>query len=163
MNVDRILETMNTHGVSAILIGGMNFLLRHRPILTYDVDLWVEDTEANLRRCEQALGALDAEWGSTDADWGPVGQRDPGWLSRQVLFCLSSPHGAIDIFRQVKGLPSWKASFESTVCGTTAAGTPYRGLSDADMVRSQLALEEGERKEDRIAVLRKALGEASDD
>jgi hypothetical protein len=40
MNIDRILETFNRRDVSYLLIGDMNFLLRHAPVLTYDVDLW---------------------------------------------------------------------------------------------------------------------------
>ena len=52
MNVDRILAAMRDHSVRCLLIGGMNYLLRHEPVLTYDVDLWIEDTEANRRRCE---------------------------------------------------------------------------------------------------------------
>ena len=44
MNVDQILETFNRGGVAYILIGGMSFLLRRAPVLTYDVDVWIEDT-----------------------------------------------------------------------------------------------------------------------
>jgi hypothetical protein len=81
MNADQILTTMNQFGVAYLLIGGMNFLLRHEPsLLTYDVDLWIENTPENRKRCESALAALDAEWGATDADWGPVAQRQSGWL-----------------------------------------------------------------------------------
>ena len=50
MNIDEILATMNRHGCQFLLIGGMNFMLRHQPILTYDVDLWVEDSDENRRR-----------------------------------------------------------------------------------------------------------------
>jgi hypothetical protein len=161
MNVDTILDTMNRHQVSFLLIGGMNFLLRHAPVLTYDVDLWVADTPENLPACEQALVALDAQWGATDRDWGPVARRDPGWLSTQILFCLTSPHGAIDIFRRVKGLGDWQHSFETSACEVTAGGIPYRGLSDADMLQCQLALEANEQKQDRIAALKRALEEKS--
>ena len=101
MNVDHILETLNGHQVAYILIGGMNFLLRHTPVLTYDVDLWIDDTPENLDRCEKALGELQAEWGATDNDWGPVSSKTPGWLGSQAVFCLTSPHGAVDIFRLV--------------------------------------------------------------
>ncbi|GEM_PF-2492134 len=41
MDVDHILQTFATHAVDALLIGGMIFLLRHEPVLTYDVDLWI--------------------------------------------------------------------------------------------------------------------------
>lgn len=54
MNVDHILATFSKHNVASILIGGMNFLLRHAPVLTYDVDLWIEDTPENLDRCARA-------------------------------------------------------------------------------------------------------------
>jgi hypothetical protein len=37
MNVDEILRTLNQEHVDYLLIGGMNFLLRHLPELTYDV------------------------------------------------------------------------------------------------------------------------------
>jgi hypothetical protein len=47
-----------------------NFLLRHEPVLTYDVDLWIDDTAENGRRCEMALAALGAEWARTDTHWG---------------------------------------------------------------------------------------------
>ena len=58
MDVDLILQTFNAHRVDYLLIGGMNFLLFHEPVLTFDVDLWIDDAPENLRRAEQALGEL---------------------------------------------------------------------------------------------------------
>jgi hypothetical protein len=58
MDVDHILRTFDTHGVEFLLIGGMNFLLRHEPVLTYR-GLCDEDMIA----CQLAL---------------PVGQRRAG-------------------------------------------------------------------------------------
>ena len=158
MNVDHILQTFNQHQVEYLLLGGMHFLLRHAPILTYDVDTWIEDSDANRNRCERALAALDAEWGKTDADWGPVAARPAGWLDAQSVFCLNSPHGAIDVFRAVHGLPSWSASRQAAVSGQTSSGVPYFGLSDEDMLQCQLALDPAFRKPDRIAALRHKLG-----
>ena len=111
MNVDHILSAMHDRGVRYLLIGGMNFLLRHEPVLTYDVDLWIEDTEENRRRCEKALASLDAAWGATEADWMPVAGLPAGWLDRQPVFALTTAHGAVDIFRSVVGLSDWSASF----------------------------------------------------
>jgi len=88
MNVDHIFESFNRQGVDYLLIGGMNFLLCHQPILTFDVDLWINDTVDNRRRCEAALAALAAEWGRTNADWGPVAPKAAGWLDQQAVFCL---------------------------------------------------------------------------
>ena len=69
MNVDRIIKTLNQHGVDYLLIGGVHFLLRHKPQLTFDVDIWVDDNKKNLLRCEKALNSLNAEWGATERDW----------------------------------------------------------------------------------------------
>jgi hypothetical protein len=157
MNVDRILETFNRHGVAWLLIGGMNFLLRHKPVLTFDVDLWVENTAQNLERCERALAELEAEWGASDSDWRPVAQRAAGWLHSQAVFCLTSPHGAIDVFRAVRGLGEWRVAAGRALEEQTAAGVRYRGLCDEDMLACQLALDEGDRKPERVRVLTDVL------
>lgn len=158
MNVDRILEALNAHQVAYLLIGGVHFLLRHAPVLTYDVDVWVEDTPENIHRCEQALSALGAEWGASTEAWEPVARKRPGWLEEQTVFCLTSPQGAIDIFRAVRGLPDWNACRQRATACRTAGGIVCQGLCDEDMLLCQLALPEGERNVERIRVLRKALG-----
>jgi len=157
MNVDHILGTLNAHRVDYLLIGGVNFLLRHSLVLTYDVDLWIEDTPENRDRCERALAELEAEWGASEEDWGPVAARGAGWLASQTLFCLTSPHGAIDVFRFVKGLGDWAAARFRAQPGKTAAGTAFVGLSDHDMLACQLALPESERKQARIQTLKQAI------
>lgn len=163
MNVDSILRTLFEHRVEYILIGGMNFLLRHAPVLTFDVDVWIEDTNENRDRCEKALGSLHSEWGVSDEDWGPVGSKPPGWLSRQMMFCLLCPDGSIDIFRAVKGLNSWAECRRRACQERTAVGTPYVGLSDEDMLLCQIALEASEQKSHRIRLLKQALSNRNQD
>lgn len=162
-NTDHILTTLNRHRVDFLLIGGINFLLRHAPVLTYDIDVWIEDSPENRRRCETALVELQAEWGPSENDWGPVTNRRDNWLSSQGVFCLTSPHGAIDIFRSVAGLDSWPMCRGRAATGATALGTAFLGLSDADMLRCQLALPEGQRNEARIRCLQDALRNREND
>lgn len=161
MNVDRILETLNRHQVEYLLIGGMNFLLRHQPVLTFDVDVWIEDSDQNRERCEAALAELGCEWGLNDAEWGPVANKAAGWLAIQGVVCLTSPHGAIDIFRSVQGLMSWRESRRQAVSSRTQQGTNYFGLSDDDMLKCQLALDQGIRKQDRVRYLENVLRNTS--
>ncbi len=156
MNVERILGTLNRNRVAYLVIGGVNFLLRHQPAVTFDVDVWIEDTETNRARCEKALAQLKAEWGPSDSDWKPVAKRGPGWLQRQGVFCLTSPQGAIDVFRQVKGLRDWRSSWRRAARVRIGA-IAFRALSDRDMLRCQEALRPSERKLDRIRVLKRAL------
>jgi hypothetical protein len=125
-------------------------------VLTFDIGFWINDTPENLMRCETALAELDASWGATDDEWGKVAKLNPGWLSRQIIFCTMSPHGAIDIFRAVKGLEDWKKSASAAARENTAGGTEYLGLSDEDMLKCQYALDENLRKQDRITILEKS-------
>ena len=67
----------------------MNFLLRHKPVLTFDVDIWIEDSEPNRKRCERVLAQLDAEWGRSDQDWRPVSPPCARLARRAVGFLYS--------------------------------------------------------------------------
>ncbi|MHB8521509.1 MAG: hypothetical protein ACYDH9_12230 [Limisphaerales bacterium] len=157
MNVDEMLQALNGEQVGCLLIGGMNFLLRHVPELTFDVDIWVEDTVANLERLNRALRRLEAEWGRTEAEWKPVPD-DWRWLQRQGLFSLTTQHGALDVFRDVRGLEGRYAECRTrAVPSVTGTGVAFLALSDEDMLACQEALPPGERNERRIAVLRDAI------
>lgn len=157
MNVDTILGTLNRNGVDYLLIGGMNFLLRHQPVLTFDVDVWIEDTAANRSCCQQALIDLQASWGPTESDWGPVAQFTGDWLERRGVYCLITAAGPLDVFRAVTGLPAWSVCASRALAAQTPAGVAYRGLSDADMLACQLALDESVRKLDRIRTLQDSM------
>ena len=162
MNIDVVLSKLNERQVAYLLIGGVNFMLRHQPITTGDIDVWIEDSEENRRRCELAVIELGAEWGRTDKDWGPVAALPPGWLERQGMFCISTPFAPLDIFRSVPGLKSWQESRREAIQGTTQAGTRFFGISDRDMLECQLALAPGQEKQDRIRYLQSII-ESSDE
>ncbi len=157
MNVDAILKSFADHAVDAILIGGMNYLLRHQPILTYDVDFWVKDTDENLARVAAALRDLGASWGRDDASWKPVPEGFE-WLHAQPVFCVSSAQGPIDIFREVAGLEGQYDNCRSRSSERhTATGFPYVSLSNQDMLACQMALPEGLRRLDRVTYLENLL------
>jgi hypothetical protein len=157
MNVDRIFTAFNDQNAEWLLIGGMNIFLNHAPITTLDVDAFILDTDGNRERVCRALVSLNAEWGKTEADWKQV-QADPRWLSLSSVFCLTSPHGSIDIFRSVKGLECGYADCRArAVQRQTASNVVYWGLSDTDMLRCQEALPQSEQKLDRIRLLKDAI------
>ncbi|WP_254508082.1 hypothetical protein [Anatilimnocola floriformis] len=153
MNIDHVLQTFNDCGVRYMLIGGMNFALRHQPYTTYDIDLWIEDSDENVVACDTAL----AKWGRTDSEWDLTRNLPPNWLRTQGVFSLHSPHGAIDIFRAVKGLGEWEDSFGRSIQEKTNSGSVYQGLGDDDMIRCQLALDASHRKVDRVRVIQAKL------
>jgi hypothetical protein len=155
IDIDHVFDVLNGQHVDYLLIGGMNFLLRHQPVLTFDVDVWIDDTPANRARCEAALIELDAEWGPTETEWGPVRRFAPGWLELQAVFSLTTKAGALDVFRHLAGAGSWAACRARAVRGRTSGGREFWGLSDKDMLACQYALDEPLRKLDRIRYLEK--------
>jgi len=157
MNVDAVLTALNNRGVEYLLVGGMNFLLRHKPVLTFDIDIWIRDTDANCNLCEQALSDMKAQWGATEAEWGAVSLLSPGWLRRQSMFCLTTAYGALDVFRTLPGPDSWGKAVAASVECRTHNNTTCRGLNDLDMLRCQEALDESDRKMDRVAYLKRIL------
>jgi hypothetical protein len=157
MGVNEILDALNRRQCRYLLIGGMNFMLRHQPILTYDIDVWIEDTDENRRHCEEALADIGAEWGRTEQEWGPVARLSSGWLAQQGMFSLSTPFGALDIFRAVTGLPSWLECWQRSTVERTAEGISFHGLSDDDMLQCQLALPPAERKLERVRTLQDSI------
>jgi hypothetical protein len=157
VRIDEILRELNNHGCRFLLIGGMNFMLRHEPKLTFDVDVWIEDSPENRRRCETALIALHAEWGPTDETWGPVAKFPHGWLDRQHVYVMLTAFGALDIFRSVEGLDDWQMCWARGFDGLSKEHTPYRGLSDEDMLQCQLALDTHQQRTERIQTLRTAI------
>ena len=86
MNVDEILRTLSQEQVDYVLIGGMNFLLRHLPELTWDVDIWVKDDAENLARTQPRFVYFWArEWGRTEAEWRPVAADSDGFGPRRFF------------------------------------------------------------------------------
>jgi hypothetical protein len=154
MDVDSILSSMNDRGVDYLLIGGMNFALQHEPVLTFDVDLWIDDSAGNRGCCAHALADLRASWGESEATWQSVTRMQDDWLARRGVFCLLTAAGPVDIFRSVTGLPEWSQCAARAVSARTPSGTFYRGLGDEDMLACQLALDESVRKLDRVRSLR---------
>ena len=157
MNIDRILQLLYDHAVDYLLIGGVNFLLHHEPALTFDVDIWVADNEENLAKLNRSLIAMGGAWGPSEREWTPV-PLDPNWLKQQVVYCLTTDHGALDVFREVCGLEGRYVECETAARRSqTTTGVPYRGLSDPHMLNCQEALPPPERNLRRMEVLKKAM------
>jgi hypothetical protein len=157
INVDQIFSALNKNDVQYLLIGGMNFLMRHRPVVTFDTDIWINDTEENQEKCELALSELNAEWGPTEDTWQPTRDLPPGWLKSQDVFSVTTDSGPVDVFRHVRGLESWTLSYQRAEKCRSAGDQEFWSLSDEDMLACQLALDEQSRKLDRVKHLKSVL------
>jgi hypothetical protein len=145
-----VFHVLNEHAVSYLLIGGLNYFLRHRPVSTQDIDVFVDSSRDNLTRCETALAALGAQWGRVDAEWTLTSEKPAGWLSGQSVFCLLTPHAPLDIFFSVPGITSFAAAAANAVTIVTNDGTKVQCISTEDLLACQLALPENLRRLDRV-------------
>lgn len=145
-----VFHALNDHAVSYLLIGGLNYFLRYRPVSTQDIDVFVESSRDNLTRCETALAALGAKWGRVDSEWTLTSEKPDGWLSGQFVFCLLTPQAPLDIFLSVPGISSFADANAHAVTITTNDGTRVRCISTEDLLACQLALPENLRRLDRI-------------
>jgi len=159
LDYERVFRVMNQCSVEFLLIGGLNYYLLHRPISTQDIDLFINDDVENRRRCELALEELRAQWGRNDDDWGPVGQKMPGWLSYQGVYCLLTIAGPVDIFRSLAGVASFDRALVDSKELIVGSNTVVRLIGTKDLLACQMAIPETARRQDRVKHLREILGQ----
>ncbi len=158
MNPDGIFTALNQHHVEYVLFGGVNHMLVHEPVTTFDVDIWINDTSENLTKANCALHTMEASWGADEKSWGPV-PLDASWLLKQPVFSMLTKHGPLDFFREVLGLEGrFRECHGAATIRTTSAGVLFYSLADRHMLECQLALPPAERKLDRIRKLHEVLG-----
>jgi len=105
----RILEALDRHEVSYVVIGGVAAQSRGWPDVTQDIDVTpARDTE-NLTRLAAALTELDARF-RVDEQRHPDGFKAPGDLDArtfrdQLAVALTTPHGHLDVCLIPDGFP----------------------------------------------------------
>jgi len=105
-----MLALLERHEARYLIIGGLAFIYHAKPRYTKDMDLWVEPSDENVRRANQAL----AEFGSPHLF--DLGVRD------QVLQIGVAPN-RIDLLLDVKGLrfdTAWRKRVRDSYGGVTA-------------------------------------------
>ena len=133
MDIEHILRTLNEQSVEYIVIGGKSLLPTTPSPLACDVGVLINDTPANRTELNFALQELGCQWGPTADTWKPVSD-DPVWLERQPVYCLTCPHGSLDIFRAIKGLEDgYDACKSRASIRSMQDGEMYYSLSDEDV------------------------------
>jgi hypothetical protein len=105
-----MLALLERHEARYLIIGGLAFIYHAKPRYTKDMDLWIEPSEENVRRANQAL----AEFGSPYLF--DLGARD------QILQIGVAPN-RIDLLLAVKGLrfdTAWRRRVRDAYGGVTA-------------------------------------------
>jgi hypothetical protein len=79
-------------------------MLRHQPVLTFDVDLWVDDSAENLNKVADALRELGAEWGDAMSNRGDQFPRGLNGCSANQFSVLPENERRLDRIRYLQQL-----------------------------------------------------------
>lgn len=60
--IESFFQRLDEHGVDWLLVSGQATILYGAATFSEDIDLWVEPSEPNLRRCVSALHAAGARY-----------------------------------------------------------------------------------------------------
>ena len=158
---ERVLATLERHGVNFVVIGGMAATLHGSPHATFDLDVTPQRTGDNLNRLANALRELHARIRTEGVDDGFPWDCSADFLSRVDLLNLATTAGDVDIAFN----PSGTTGYDDLVIGALSIeirGTRFAVASLDDIIRSKQA---ADRPKDRMVLptLRAMLGRRGTD
>jgi hypothetical protein len=147
LDLDVLFGTLAEHGVKYVVIGGAALNLLGVGLLTEDVDICYQASQANTRALARALRSLDAV--AVDADMKPIGAAiDPRTLQLHDNFLFLTSAGRLDCLRIPDGTRGYddliRTAWEYEVHGIPVVVPSYE-----DMRRMKLATN---RPKDRLAL-----------
>ena len=86
-----MLDALEKHGARYLIVGGLAFVYHAKPRYTKDMDIWVDSSDGNVRRVNQAL-----------AEFGSPSLLEPGETA-EILQVGVAPH-RIDIMARIEGI-----------------------------------------------------------
>jgi hypothetical protein len=149
LDPERILRTLDRHGVRYVLIGALAARLQGFPRLTADADITPAADSKNLQNLASALRKLSARVFTESLPEGLAFDCSAATLARAEMWNLVTDAGRIDLaFR-----PSGTEGYDDLVRGAVefeAFGVRIAAASLEDIIRSK---EAGDRPQDRQDVL----------
>ncbi len=135
-----LLSLFEAHGVRYLIVGGYAVAFHARPRYTRDLDIWIDDTPANLQAANRAL-----------AEFGSPGLLEPD--EHDVILQLGVEANRIDILRSI-GQVDFATAWANRVRARYGdVEVNWIGLDE--LIRSKTGT--GERRhDDDAAILRKA-------
>lgn len=136
---ERIIATLNAHGVQYVVIGAIAALAHGAPIgATFDVDVTPARDPENLERLSKALSALGARIRTADVEGGLPFAHDADSLAKTEILNLTCDSGDFDLAFAPSGTDGYvdlarRAS--SIVIGTVSVSV----ASLDDVIRSKEA------------------------
>ena len=143
-----VIRTLNEHGVSYVLVGGVAATLHGSPLNTGDTDICPERGVANLERLAVALQELSARIRTEGVPDGLPFACDAKFLASVALLNLTTRAGDVDLTFEPSGTGGYEDLSERVeVYDLDGVRAPTASLDD--IIRSKAA---ADRPKDRIAL-----------
>jgi hypothetical protein len=153
---ERMLKTLQDHGVRFVVIGGFAAVIHGSPYVTFDIDVVPSRDRANLDRLSSALKQMHARvWTASEPEGIPF-EHDAASIAEVRVWNLVTDLGRLDLTFE----PAGTGGYDDLARGAlrlTILGAEVDVASLADVVRSK---EAADRDKDRLVlpVLRRLLG-----
>lgn len=107
LNLDRLLEILDRHGVDFVVVGGIAGNAHGSAYATFDLDVAYSRDEANLGRLAAALDEMQATLRGAPADL-PF-QRDAKTLASGANFTFNTDFGSFDALGDIDGIRDYES------------------------------------------------------
>jgi predicted nucleotidyltransferase len=144
---EALLTTLCRHDVQFLVIGGIAGILLGADRITHDLDILVEDSDANAERLADALAALEARWRTGDEAL-PL-TVTPRLLRSAQRHFWETKFGRLDTHRLVAGTASYEQLVEQAWQATVGEATVWV-VSLPDLIAMK---EAAGRPKDQLALL----------
>lgn len=152
---ERLIRTLDRHGVRYVLIGAVAARLHGFPRVTADADITPANDAENLRRLADALRELGARVYTESVPEGLPFDCSPAMLARADLWSLITTAGRLD----VAFIPSGTGGYADLIRNAIpfeVFGAKLEVASLEDIIRSKIAANRPQDRQD-VAILREIL------
>lgn len=138
LDLPRLLEVLDRHRVSYVLIGGLAAVYHGSPFPTEDADITPDVNETNLSHLAAALAELNARIRSDTEPGGLPFACDAGSLAAVNILNLTTDAGDLDIALQPAGTRGYR-DLRRDASDAQLYGVTVQVASLADVIRSKQA------------------------
>jgi hypothetical protein len=138
LDVGRLVEVLDRHRVTYVLIGGLAAVAHGSPFPTEDADITPERTHDNLSRLSKALDELDARVRTATEPADLRFSHDAASLADGRTWNLTTSAGDLDLSFEPDGTAGF-ADLNRDAQTVELYGVPVRIASLADVIRSKQA------------------------
>ena len=129
LDFKEFFESLNTHNVRYLVVGGYAIIYHTGPRATVDIDVLIEASPENAKRVMTALAGFG---------FGGIGLKEGDFATPGQTVQLGYPPNRIDINTSITGVDFSEAY--SRRCASTYGGVPVAYIGLEDLLRNKTAV-----------------------